>query len=173
MLFRVKCTIKLIFKVSDYQIDWDYFTHISRFFWECYKWIGCLVVIGSAGKESACNAGDLGLIPGLGRSPGEGNSYPLQYSGLENSMECIVLGVTKSRTRLSEFHFTSHTCKEVRQLIYIYLKSMTLFEEAKRKKKPDNDNFPAFSLSLSSDQIVLCFTSSIWCTFLPNVEKVF
>ena len=43
----------------------------------------------SAGKESACNAGDPGSIPGLGRSPGEGNSYPLQYSGLENSMDCI------------------------------------------------------------------------------------
>ena len=42
---------------------------------------------GSAGKESACNAGDLGLIPGLGRSPGEGKGYPLQYSGLENSMD--------------------------------------------------------------------------------------
>jgi len=42
---------------------------------------------GSAGKESACNAGDLGSIPGVGRSPGEGNSYPLQYSDLENSME--------------------------------------------------------------------------------------
>ena len=42
---------------------------------------------GSAGKESTCTAGDLGLIPGLGRSPGEGRSYPLQYSGLENSME--------------------------------------------------------------------------------------
>ena len=41
---------------------------------------------GSAGKETACNAGDLGLIPGLGRSPGEGNGYPLQYSGLENSL---------------------------------------------------------------------------------------
>ena len=52
----------------------------------------------SAGKESACNAGDLGSIPGLGRSPGEGNSYLLQYSGLENSMDCIVHGVTKSRT---------------------------------------------------------------------------
>ena len=64
-------------------------------------------VIGSAGKESACSAGDLGLIPGLRRSPGEGNSYPLQYSGLENSMECIVHRVTKSRTRLSDFHFTS------------------------------------------------------------------
>ena len=44
---------------------------------------------GSAGKESACNAGDLGSIPGLGWSPGEGNGYPLQYSGLENSVDCI------------------------------------------------------------------------------------
>ena len=60
---------------------------------------------GSAGKESTCNAGDLGLNPGLGRSLGEGKGYPLQYSGLENSMNCIVHGVAKSRTRLSDFHF--------------------------------------------------------------------
>ena len=60
---------------------------------------------GSAGKESACNAGDLGLIPGWGRSPGEGNGYSLQYSGLENSMDCIVHRVAKSQTRLSDFHF--------------------------------------------------------------------
>ena len=53
---------------------------------------------GSAGKESACNVGDLGLIPGLGRYPGEGIGYTLQYSGLENSMDCVVHGVTKSRT---------------------------------------------------------------------------
>ena len=59
----------------------------------------------SAGKESACNAGDLGSIPGLGRSPGEGKGYPLQYSGLENSMDCIVHGVAKSQTQLSDFHF--------------------------------------------------------------------
>ena len=45
---------------------------------------------GSAGKESACNVGDLGSIPGLGRSPGEGKGYPLQYSGLKNSMDCTV-----------------------------------------------------------------------------------
>ena len=51
---------------------------------------------GSAGKESACNAGDLGSIPGLGRPPGEGNGYPLHYSGLENFMDCIVHGVSKS-----------------------------------------------------------------------------
>ena len=55
---------------------------------------------GSAGKESACNAGDLGSIPGLGRSPREGKGYPLQYSGLENSMDCIVHGFAES-----DFHF--------------------------------------------------------------------
>ena len=60
---------------------------------------------GSAGKESASNAGDLGSIPGLGRSPGEVKGYSLQYSGLENSMDCTVHGVAKSRTRLSDFHF--------------------------------------------------------------------
>ena len=60
---------------------------------------------GSAGKESACNAGDLGSVPGLGRSPGEGNGYPLQYSGLENSMSYIVHGVAESWTQLSDFHF--------------------------------------------------------------------
>ena len=61
----------------------------------------------SAGKESACNKGDLDSIPGLGRSPGEGKGYPLQYSGLENSMDCIVHGVAKGWTQLSDFHFIS------------------------------------------------------------------
>ena len=56
----------------------------------------------SAGKESACNVGDPSSIPGLGRSPGEGKGHPLQYSDLENSMDCIVHGVTKSRTQLSD-----------------------------------------------------------------------
>ena len=62
---------------------------------------------GSAGKESTHNMGDLGSIPGLRRSPGKGKSYPLRYSGLENSMDYTVHGVTKSRTRLRDFHFTS------------------------------------------------------------------
>ena len=53
---------------------------------------------GSAGKESACKSGDLGSIPGLGRYPEEGNGYPPQYSGLKNSMDGIVHGVTKSQT---------------------------------------------------------------------------
>ena len=53
---------------------------------------------GSAGKESACNVGDLGSIPGLERSPGERKGYAPQYSGLENSMGCIVHGIAKSLT---------------------------------------------------------------------------
>ena len=61
----------------------------------------------SVGKESACNAGDLGLIPGLGRSLGEGKGYCLQYSGLENSIDYIVHVVAKSRTRLSDFHLVN------------------------------------------------------------------
>ena len=56
---------------------------------------------GSAGKESGCNVGELSSISKLGRSPGEGKGYPLQYSGLENSLDCIVHGAAKSRTRLS------------------------------------------------------------------------
>ena len=58
---------------------------------------------GLDGRESACNAGDLGAIPGLGRSPGEGKGYPLQYSGLESSMDYTVRGVAKSETRLNDF----------------------------------------------------------------------
>ena len=62
------------------------------------------------GKEFACNAGDPGSIPGLGRSPGEGHGNPLEYSCLENSMDrgtwqALVCGATKSWTRLSDFHF--------------------------------------------------------------------
>ena len=58
----------------------------------------------SGGKESACNVGVLGSIPELGRSPGEGKGYPLQYSGLENSVDCIVHGVAKSWTQLLLTH---------------------------------------------------------------------
>ena len=71
---------------------------------------------GSDGKESACNAGDPGLISGLGRSPGEGNGNPLQYTSMENPMDrrawqAAVHGVTKSQTRLIDinFHFLIHS----------------------------------------------------------------
>ena len=70
---------------------------------------------GSAGKESACSVRDLGSIPGLGRSPGEGKGYPLQYSGLENSMDCIVHGVTKSQTQLRDFHCHFHHAAKLLQ----------------------------------------------------------
>ena len=88
----------------------------SRLFgakWHFLLAVGCTVLwnklnfpCGSAGKESTCNTGDLGSILGSGRSPGEGKGYPPQYSGLESSMNCIVHEVTKSRTRLSDFHIS-------------------------------------------------------------------
>ena len=68
--------------------------HLHIFFSEVFVNDPC----GSAGKESAYNAGDLGSVPGLERSPGKGNGHQLQYSGLENSMNYIVHGVTKSQT---------------------------------------------------------------------------
>ena len=67
---------------------------------------------GFGGKESTHSA-DLGSIPGLGRSPGEGKGYPLQDSGLENSMDCIVHDVTKSQTRLSDSLTHSLTMKPI------------------------------------------------------------
>ena len=73
----------------------------------CTQGVPC----GSAGKESTCSVGDLDSIPRLGRNPGEGKGYPLQYSGLENSMDYIVHGIAKSRTQLSNFH--SHVHKAV------------------------------------------------------------
>ena len=73
----------------------------------------------SAGKEAACNAGDPGLIPGLGKSPGEGIGYPLQYSFLENSMDSIVHGVEKSQTQLSHFHFHTHLISHFHSFIHL------------------------------------------------------
>ena len=68
---------------------------------------GRVSLLAQLGKESTCNAGELGSIPGLGKSPGEGNGYLLQYSGLENSVDWIVHGVTKSRKRLSDFSLSA------------------------------------------------------------------
>ena len=79
---------------------------------------------GSEIKASACNAGDLGSIPGLGRSPGEGNGNALQYSCLENPMDggawwATVHGIAKSQTRLSDFTFTFHfQCKDI--LLFLF-----------------------------------------------------
>ena len=93
---------------------------------------------GSAGKEFACNVGDLGSIPGLGRSLGEGNGYPFQYSGLENSMDCIVCGVAKNWTRLSTSHFGLQMQNEVGQRLTEFCQenalviANTLFQTPKR-----------------------------------------
>ena len=96
----------------------------------------------SAGNESTCNAGDLGSIPGLGRSPGEGKGYPLQYSGLENSMDYVVHGVTKSQTRLSNVNFTSLLTKKYQhmfRLSYCFsLLSVDILSFFKKSYPPPN-----------------------------------
>ena len=80
---------------------------------------------GSAGKESARNVGDLGSIPGLGRSPVEGKGSPLQYSGLENSTDCVVHGVAKSWTRLRlSLHFWSLKVMFKKHLVVLGLELM-------------------------------------------------
>ena len=79
---------------------------------------------GSSSKESACNVGDLGSIPGLGRSPGEVNSYPLQYSGLENSMDCIVHGYSLQRVSKDfPFHFPSPKLGVSRLALHVLMDS--------------------------------------------------
>ena len=82
----------------------------------------------STGKEATCNVGDLGLILGLGRCPGEGKGYPLQYSGLENFMDCT--WVTKSWTWLKDFHFTPglwSTSQSIYHQNLVYICHSTLF----------------------------------------------
>ena len=78
---------------------------------------------GSVDKESACNVGDLGSIPGLGRSPGEGKGYPLQYSGQENSVDCMVHGIAKSRTWLNDSLHFIQLCES-----WISLRAMKLIQ---------------------------------------------
>ena len=80
---------------------------------------------GSDGKEPACSEGDLGSIPRLGRSLGEGKGYPLQYSGLENSIDCTVHGVTKSQTRLSDFPLCLREKRPVQDPVPLSLSSET------------------------------------------------
>ena len=92
--------------------------HLSRSFLVSFS--------GSDGKVSACSAGDLGLIPGSGRSPGEGNGNPLQYSCLENSMDrgawyATVHGVAKSRTRLISLSFSTESLFSSYQGIHFIL----------------------------------------------------
>ena len=69
-------------------------------------------------KKSTCNAGDMDSIPGLRRFPGEGKGYPLQCSGLENSMDSIVHGVAKRWTRLSDFHYIYKSFTDIIKCIH-------------------------------------------------------
>ena len=87
----------------------------------------------SAGKGSACNAGDLSSIPGLGRSPGEGKGYPLQYSGLENSTDCTVDGIAKSRIRLSDWHLCINYVEKLGFAILTFRKWFSEFQKENGK----------------------------------------
>ena len=91
---------------------------------------------GSDGKESACYAGDVGLIPEMGKSPGEGNSYPLQYYGLENSTDretwwATVHGVTKSQTRWSKFHIRTYRAHTEQ----LYMRQFSTAKDTKKKSQ--------------------------------------
>ena len=108
------------------------FSHMSKFNIKNYLFCIWGFPDNSVGKESACREGDLGFIPGLGRSSGEGNSYPLQYSGLKNSMDCTVHGITESDTteRLSSFHILHFTRKHCSKVI-LYLISACIVKKKK------------------------------------------
>ena len=118
MKFKCQCPeVKLYWNPASVYALWVAVPGLLQQNWDCmtsrvestYYWALCRKMgfpCGSAGKESTCNAGDRGSIPRLGRSSGEGKGYPLHYSGLENSMVCIVHEVAKSLTWLSDFHFT-------------------------------------------------------------------
>ena len=84
--------------ITSWQIDWETLETVIDFIFLGFP-------CGTADKESACNVGYVVSISGLGRSPGEGKGYPLQYSGLESSMDSIVHVFAKSRTWQSDFHF--------------------------------------------------------------------
>ena len=91
---------------------------------------------GSGGKESACSEGDLGSIPGLGRSPEEGKGYALQRSDLESSVDCIVHGVTKSQARVSDFH-----CHQVRSPYYTAITTIHVLNFFHLSKLPLHTHF--------------------------------
>ena len=96
-------------------LDWRFISYMILYMFQCHSPKSSHPLPGgSEDKASACNAGDLGSIPGLGRSPGEGIGNPLQYSCLENPMDrgawwATVHGVAKSRTWLSNFTHITHT----------------------------------------------------------------
>ena len=114
---------------------------------------------GSEVKVSAWNAGDQDLIPGSGRSPGEGNGNPFQYSCLENPMEggawsAIVHGVAKSRTRLSDFTFTFFHCFKYKWLKWLKLRGCTISYKNKISGNIKNSVNPDDILFISTKKII-------------------
>ena len=113
-------------------LDWG-----KKCIWTVYS-IHLDFLCGSAGKESACNVGDLGSIPGLGRSPGEGKGFPLQYSGLQNSKDCIVHGFQRVGPWLSKFH-SIHFAYFKRHNTFLHL---SVKKESNLKNQLMADKFP-------------------------------
>ena len=111
------CTINLLNLLYSSMVDLQWCVNFCC----TAKWFRCIKRYDSSvGKESACNAGNPGLIPGLGRSTAEGKGYPLQYSGLENSMGCLVHEVAKGQTWLSDFHFHFHMYTHTHSFSYCF-----------------------------------------------------
>ena len=113
---------------------------------------------GSAGKEPTHNAGDLGLIPESGRSPGERKGYPLQYSSLENYMDCIVHGVTKSQTWLSSYHFHFALLYKIHKSRQC-LKKNSIIEQYSQVPPAHREN----ALKVSDPRQKACSTLVHWC----------
>ena len=111
---------------------------------------------GSTGKESACNVGNLGSILGMGRSPGEGKGYPLQYSGLENLMDYIVHGVAKSQTRLSNFHYTRGKVLEVTNHPVFFSAAVVSKEDTAAPLLPGALEFSVWETSITA------FSNTTW-----------
>ena len=130
---------------------------------------------GPARKESVCNAGDLGSIPGLGRSPGEGKDNSLQYSGLENSMDSIVHGVTKSQTWLSEFHFTSsYAFSSVQSLSHVRL-FVIPWTAARQASLSITDSWSLLKLMsiksvMASNHLILCRPLLLPPSVFPSIR---
>ena len=110
--------------------------------------------------ENLCNAGDQGSVPGLGRSSGEGKVYPLQYAGLENSMDCIVHGVTKSWTQLSDSHF------HPQPLVFVFqntkITNYCVFRQFQRKLRVKEEQ-EEYNLFIPEDSANNKFYEKIMC----------
>ena len=109
-------------------------------------------------KESTCNVGDLGSIPGLGRSPGEGKGYPLQYSGLENSMDCIVLGVDKELDTTEQLSHFTHS--RTSYIVFYPQSRKTAGTHSSERQSLRNQEDPAAFLFSFSTCCIVCQQSS-------------